>query len=787
MVTSGLSQLKNKWMIAMHKVKTFLSTIVGLAIVAGGGIAYGPQAWAQQERRDALEEIIVTAQKRDQALAEIPMSITVLDGAELARQQADNFQDLVALVPGLSINSATRGVTRLTLRGINTGGVASTVGVYVDDVPFGSSTGLANGAILSGDFDTFDIARIEVLRGPQGTLYGASSLGGVLKYVPNRASVEAFEAKLKGSVESVANADPGYAVMGMVNLPVSDRFALRASGFYRADDGFIDSIGNNPIASLTDPAVNVIEGTQVKDGLNSLDTFGGRISALYMPTDTLSIDVAVLAQNIESGAPDTIDADPETLAPLYGDYVQSRYQDQDTDIDYRVYSATVDWDFDAAALQSVTSYGIFEQDFQNDAAIAAGLTGGTPLSALVTFLFDDPGTPEIAPLLSSILPQITNTEKFTQEFRLVSPESETFDWLLGAYYTNENSLIDQTILAVDAGTENVAAGIPVLAVASVASNYEELAFFGNATWHISPRFEISFGARTSNNDQNATQVTDGPLAGGALTVIRGSSSESPFTWSFSPRFAVNDDTSIYVRAATGFRPGGPNILPPGAPPGTPASYDSDSLTSYEAGVKTALDDGRFALDFAAYFLDWDDIQLFTVVNGFGVNANGGTAESKGLEFTASFFPADGLSLSFNGAYTDAQLTQDTSPQVGGLDGDSLSYVPEWSFGIAADYEWAVRGDAMAYVGGNLGYTGERPAGLTERATDGSIVELDSYTTLNLRGGLETGRWSFEVYAKNLTDETGVNSIVSTNTVATGRYELGIIRPRTFGVSVGARF
>jgi len=787
MVTSGLSQLKNKWMIAMHKVKTFLSTIVGLAIVAGGGIAYGPQAWAQQERRDALEEIIVTAQKRDQALAEIPMSITVLDGAELARQQADNFQDLVALVPGLSINSATRGVTRLTLRGINTGGVASTVGVYVDDVPFGSSTGLANGAILSGDFDTFDIARIEVLRGPQGTLYGASSLGGVLKYVPNRASVEAFEAKLKGSVESVANADPGYAVMGMVNLPVSDRFALRASGFYRADDGFIDSIGNNPIASLTDPAVNVIEGTQVKDGLNSLDTFGGRISALYMPTDTLSIDVAVLAQNIESGAPDTIDADPETLAPLYGDYVQSRYQDQDTDIDYRVYSATVDWDFDAAALQSVTSYGIFEQDFQNDAAIAAGLTGGTPLSALVTFLFDDPGTPEIAPLLSSILPQITNTEKFTQEFRLVSPESETFDWLLGAYYTNENSLIDQTILAVDAGTENVAAGIPVLAVASVASNYEELAFFGNATWHISPRFEISFGARTSNNDQNATQVTDGPLAGGALTVIRGSSSESPFTWSFSPRFAVNDDTSIYVRAATGFRPGGPNILPPGAPPGTPASYDSDSLTSYEAGVKTALDDGRFALDFAAYFLDWDDIQLFTVVNGFGVNATGGTAESKGLEFTASFFPADGLSLSFNGAYTDAQLTQDTSPQVGGLDGDSLSYVPEWSFGIAADYEWAVRGDAMAYVGGNLGYTGERPAGLTERATDGSIVELDSYTTLNLRGGLETGRWSFEVYAKNLTDETGVNSIVSTNTVATGRYELGIIRPRTFGVSVGARF
>ena len=761
-----------------------ISLTLGLTLA---GASFGPNAAAQDRAAVPLEEIIVTAQKREQALAEIPMSITVLDGDMLARQQADNFQDMLALVPGLSIVSATRGVTRLTLRGINTGGVASTVGVYVADVPFGSSSGLANGAILSGDFDTFDLARVEVLRGPQGTLYGASSLGGVMKYVPNPANMEKFEAKLQGSVESVKDADPGYALTGAVNMPMGDQFAIRASGFYRVDEGYIDSIGNNPIPALQDPTVNVLEGTLVQEDINSVDTYGGRIQALYQPSDKFSINLTALMQDIDSGAPNTVDGDPDTLDALNSSPVQSRYQEQFTDIAYRVYSGTIDWDFDAASLQSVTSYGTFEQDFQLDAAIAASLTGGPPLSALLTFLFDDPNTPEVAPLLSSILPQITSTDKWTQEFRFLSADSDTFEWLVGAYYTEEESLIDQTILAVEPGTQNLVAGFPTLAVANVASEYEEIAVFANATWHVTEQFELSFGARQSDNEQSAAQNTDGPLAGGAPLTINGSSSESPLTWSFSPRYTFNDNTSTYLRVATGFRPGGPNILPPGAPPGTPASYDSDSLTSYEAGLKTKSSNGLFALDFAAYYLDWDDIQLFAVVNGFGVNANGGTAVSKGLEFTAAFMPTEDFVLSFNGAYTDAYLTQDTDPALGGLDGDPLTFVPEWSFGLSGDYEWAVGSDSIAYVGGTLGYTGERPIGFDERESDGSIREAGSYTTLNLRAGLRTERWNFELYGKNVTDETAVTSVGTENTPATGRVDLGTIRPQTFGLLVGVSF
>lgn len=767
----------------MFKSNSFIAatTISGYALF--GALAYSPATFAQNEAAAVLDEIIVTAQKREQALADIPMSITVLSGELLELQHVDNFRDLVALIPGLSITSSRRGVTRLTLRGINTGGVASTVGVYVDDVPFGSSTGLANGSILSGDFDTFDMNRIEVLRGPQGTLYGASSLGGVLKYVPNRPSTDGFEAKIKVSAEDVDGGDVGSAVTGVLNVPVSDTFAIRASGFYREDKGYIDSIGDNPIPSLTDPANNIVDGSLVRSGLNSTETYGGRLSALFKPSDSFSLNLTAIVQTIESGARDNVDVDPITLQPVNSSNVQTRYHSEASEIEYSVYSATLDWDFNAVSLQSITSSGEFEQKFGNDVAIAHSLTGGTDLAALVTFLFGDPVTQP----LSAIFPQTTATDKVTQEFRLVSSDNDVFEWLIGAYYTKEESVIRQDIFAVEAGTDTIAAGLPALAEIQLNSEYEETALFANATWYISPRFDLSFGARTSSNDQVASQRGDGPLAGGPTFFDNLTSSESPFTWSFSPRFELNDDSSLYLRVATGFRPGGPNVLPPNPPAGTPATYDSDSLTSYELGYKLNSSSGKFSLDAAAYFLDWEDIQLFAVVNAFGVNANGGTAESKGFELAASVLPTDGLTFTFNAAYTDASLTQDTDPIVGGMNGDPLSYVPEWAFGLDADYAWSVMGDSTAFIGGNLSYTGERPASFGERDGNGAIVELDAFTTVNFRAGIDTGRWTFEIYGQNMTNEKGFNSISSDGTAPNGLYGMGLIRPRSIGLSVGANF
>jgi outer membrane receptor protein involved in Fe transport len=730
------------------------------------------------------EEVLVTAQKREETVADIPASVTVVTGQFLEQQRADDFQDLVPLVPGLSVTSTRPGVTRVTLRGVNTEGVASTIGVYFDDVPFGSSSGLANASVAAGDFDTFDMARVEVLRGPQGTLYGASSIGGVLKYVPNQPNFQLFEARLLGSAEAVANGSPGYSLTGMVNAPVSDKFAIRASGFYRFDSGFIDSIGGNPIPSLTNPAINVIDGTRIVDGLNSADRFGGRIAAFFKASDKVSINVATMLQNVESDGSSAVDADPASLEPLNSSPVQSRYQTEFNDTKYRVYSGTIDWNFGPASLESITSYGKYEVDFQTDLALATALTGGPPLSSLVTLLF---GNAETRPL-SAVLPQTTSTGKFTQELRLVSPQSESFEWLGGLYYTDEDSAIKQKISAVDAGTDSIAAGVPLLADVSLESTYEEWALFGNATWHVTPIFDLSFGARGSNNDQIASQVSDGPLVGGSTTFDDTKSSESPFTYSVAPRFELNEHSSIYGRIATGFRPGGPNVLPPGAPPDIPRTYSSDTMTSYEAGLKMTGSDGKFSLDLAVFYLDWEDIQLLAVVNNFGINGNGGTAVSRGLEFAAGVFPTSGLTLSLNGAYTNAELTQDTDPVVGGLDGDPLPYVPEWSFGLNADYEWTVMGDSRAYVGGSLGYTGDRTIEFGNRQADGSLRHAESFTTLNVRAGLfYSGRWSVEFYGKNLTNEMGVTEIGAAGFLPNGALGLSLIRPRTIGVSIGTRF
>jgi iron complex outermembrane receptor protein len=728
------------------------------------------------------EKVVVTSQKRAEPIQTVPMSVTAVSSDSLEEQRVSNLLDVAPLVPGLSVDSDTPGQTRITLRGINTGGVASTVGVYLGDVPFGSSSGLANGAVLAGDFDTFDIARIEVLRGPQGTLYGASALGGVFKCVPNLPTTTALEARLLESQETVENGGLGYSMKGLVNAPLSDLFAVRASGFYQFDDGYIDSIGNNPIPSLTTPGLNIIDGTLVKKRINSHDTFGGRVSARFAPSPQFSLTIMAQSQNIGSDAPNTVDADPTTLKPRSSGLVQSRYQSQTVDTEYRIYSATLNWDFGPASLVSVTSYGTFAQDLHLDAAIASGLTGGPPLASVVTYYFGN----DMTRPLSAVLPQTTSTDKFTQELRLLSPKNETLEWLIGGYYTNEDSKIAQKILAVEAGTETIAADIPALAVLALPSKYEEYALFGNATWHVTPTFDLSFGARASRNDQVASEVADGPLVGGHVEYQKVRSSETPVTYSVSPHFEVGKNSFAYARVATGFRPGGPNVLPPGVPAGTPLTYHSDTLTSYEAGWKTSGSGGRYSLDLSAYYLDWKDIQLFAVVNGFGINGNGGTAVSKGGEFTASFVPTGGLSFSLNGSYTDASLTKDTDPVVGGLSGDPLPYVPNWSLGLLGEDEWQVGSNVTLVFGGVVGYVGERTFDFTTRKAGGSLLKLDSYTTLDLHAGVFWGPWSFELYGKNLTNEKGVIAVDTGGGVPDGGYGLAFIRPRTVGLSVGVR-
>jgi iron complex outermembrane receptor protein len=781
------------------------------------------EAQAQQQQSPAQndqsvndqnsQEIVVTAQKRAQVLLDVPASVTVVGGDTLDRQQAKSFEDYLSLVPGFSINGSTAGVTRITLRGANTGGVASTVAIFMDDVPFGSSTGLANGSILSGDFDPFDLNRLEVLRGPQGTLYGASSFGGVIRYITNAPKLNKFEVRGQAGIEDTAHGGLGYNAAAVFNAPLGNNAAIRINGFYRKDAGYVDSIGNNPILNQSGqlvppgvipsfpngfpfPPLPSIElgRTLVAKNLNDRKSYGGRASVLFDPTSNLSIRLTAFAQNLNSGGSNAFDIDPDTLKSLYGRFVQSVYQPQPTHIKYRVYYGTADWDLGFANFFSSTSYSTFAEQLEGDDTFGlaqtvnllaelgpAGAALGLPVIANV---------PVFRPLGVQLF-QTTGTKKFTQEFRLASPNNDTLEWLLGAFYTHENSAIDpQNIFATEFGTDIIATDIAPLALVTLHSKYTEYAGFANATWHIAPRADLTLGGRLAHNKQDAHEVLTSPLIGDVLA--NDNSSESVFTYSIAPRYELSKHASIYARVASGFRPGGPNVIPVTAPAGTPTTYSADRLTNWELGLKAEAPDARlWSIELAAYHIDWKDIQLFEIVgtgaDQIGINANGGKARVNGLEFSGALRPAPGLTLSANGAYTKAKLLDDTPTLTGGFAGDPLPWVPKWSGAAHADYEFPLSPTLGGFVGASVDYVGKRTTEFNQRNSDGSLVRIPGYTAVDLRGGVNFGEFTVEAFARNLFDKRGITDAFAfgPGNLPNNAAAASAIRPRTIGLTLTA--
>lgn len=729
------------------------SAAVALAI----GLTAG-HALAQDATEAAADDeiILVTAQKRTQELIEVPQSVTVVTGATLEDQHADTFQDYLKLVPGLQLDQSRAGQGRLILRGVNTEGVASTIGVYMDETPFGSSSGLVNAAVLAGDFDTFDLDRIEVLRGPQGTFYGASSLSGVLKFVTAEPSTSGLEIRARGGVETTHGGEAsGYGNL-VLNVPLSGMAAFRASGFYRSTGGFIDSVGAG--------------GSDVEKNINDSKSFGGRASLLIMPSEAIDLRFTAVIQNIEADMPSLVESDPDTLEMLNGGYTLSQFMPSFSDLRYQVYNATGDFDLGFGTLTSSTSYGTQKQDLRTDYTFS--------LSPLVA-TFAGPN--------EFFQDQSTDSEKFTQELRLAG-ESSLVDWLVGLYYTEEDGLIEQDFIAVTPGTETPIAGLPTLGYAMIESTYREAAAFANLTWHIAERVDLDLGGRYSDNKQTAHQVTDGILAGGFLDLPVFESNEDVFTYSVAPRFELSDNASIYARIASGFRPGGPNVLSPGQPL-SQATYDSDSLTNYELGVKAQTPDRRFGVEVAVFHIDWNDIQLLASdANGFNYNANGGGAKSDGIEFTATASPGDGFELSANAAYTNARLTTDT--EIGGLDGDKLPFTPEFSAALNGDYSFAVGDGIDAHVGGSLRYVSEQSGSFS---LEGEQKPIDDYAVVDLSAGVDFGQFELELYVKNLNDSSGRTSITGTTVFGgfplypAGAIATGVLRPRTVGLSASAEF
>jgi len=720
-------------------------------LCAVSAISIGAPASAQSlggASEPAVTDIVVTAQKREERLIDVPQSITAVSSDDLSRLNATQLRDFTTTIPALTVTSSGVGQGQVTLRGVTAGtDVGATVGIYVNDVPYGSSSAFAGGAALALDANLFDLDRVEVLRGPQGTLYGASSMGGVLKYVTRQPNLQLFEGSAQAGLSSTRQGGTNYNAGVAVGAPLAaDKVAIRASGFYNHDAGAIDNLALN------------------QRNVDRSRVYGGRLDLLLKPSEDLSIWLAGFIQNIHRDGSAVADY-ALNGRPVDGELDQRRVAAEPFDSRFRLVSGTVSYDFGNASLTSVTSYQTNRVVFVNDVSAVY-----VPLLASLGLNFG-----------SVPFDNARSTDKFTQEVRLASTGDHFVEWLVGGFYTHEKSINFQHLLP----TTPAGAPSPInLATLSLPSVYREVAGFGNVTLHFTEQLDVSGGVRVSRNNQSYTQNGTGLLVSSVPTTR---SKDTVATYLANVRYRFNDRAMLYARFATGYRPGGPNAVARDPLTGAflaPPTFASDSLNSYEVGFKGETADRTFGIDVAAYHIDWKNMQVPTAVNGLSVIANAESAKIDGAELTLTARPSRLFTVTGAFAYQNARLAE-ASPALGGRKGEALPNVPKWSAAINADY--VRREDGLRpSAGATLRFVSSRKASFD---LNGGFPQFDlrDYVTLDLRAGATLATLDLQLFLRNAFDSRGKLSAVTALSILGGPANVAILQPRTIGISATKHF
>ena len=671
-----------------------------------------------------LTEVVVTANRRSESVQTVPGEVTAVTAGDLSRIDAHSFGDFAAFIPGVSFSS-TPATSLIAIRGVTTGTqLSSAIGLYLDDVPLGASTSFGLGS-SSFNVNAYDLNRVEVLNGPQGTFYGATSLGGTIKYITATPDLHRYTGEAEAEVSSTDHGGVSDGFRGSVNLPVGDGLAaLRIDGIDEYQSGY-----------TSDPVHD-------RDNQGWARTTGGRISLYVKPTEDLDARLTYFTQRVPSDGLDVAFRDPATHQATLGTYDQSYPSAQPAVSSVTLYSGVVNYNLPWAKLTSITGYqddhgaSHTDQSLIYDTVLGTLGAGADPFNLYVN----------------------TTTKKFTQEARIASHDNEHFQWIIGGYYDFERTkeLVNLYDLSTPSGT---LFGLPAF-LSTLPSTYREYAVYGDGDLFITRRFDIGLGIRYSQQHQVYEETISGLLATGSAATTSppaATSSQSVTTYSVNPRYKITDNTMVYFRAASGFRPGGPNfVLAPGL--GNP-TFAPDTLWNYEAGEKSTFLNKKATLDVDIYDIEWKKIQI-TVNNG-GVNQleNAGNARVQGAEAAFNYRVVPALSLGGSASYTDAHL--DTTAPVIGVNyvGARLPLSPRYNFALTGTYDFTLTDAYSGALTVTDRYEGNRTSGFGTAISPNyklapfNTVDLD----LALNGPLGI---SALVYLKNVLNTAGELSAIT---------------------------
>jgi len=748
-------------------------TLLASAAWGQGGAA--APATAASAAQDVLT-VTVTAEKRPSTVQKTPVSITVLTGEELQARGITDFLAAAQQIPGISFKTSGPGQTEFEMRGLtSTGGESPTVGFYLDDIALTPPAMSQNGKVVI-DPTLYDLQRVEVLRGPQGTLYGSGSMGGTIKLVTNQPQLNKFSGSVEGIASGTEGGGFGHTENAMVNVPLAkDVAALRMVVTDKTVAGWIDRdvVSAFPLetnGSTTRGDVAAAPVTQKYADSNWERLRSARAALLVEPTDRLSITGSVLYQRITQGAPNTIDTPPGNEVHYQPFDVKEPFADR-----YSLAGLDVKYDFDNFELVSTTAHWARKQGQTQDISEAmqdyiGGFFGPSA---------DFPFSTAAGGLGAGSITENDNTHQTSEELRLVSTDGGPFQWLVGAYYADFGAT-SHVFSYYDGFTA-------LFGTDNLADNHRELtmkqkALFSEVSYQWVPEFKTTLGLRWFSYDSSSATSVSGVSANGTSDTLFGKASNTGFTPKVNFAYTPNRDLTVYATVAKGFRPGGPNSPIPLPCPTAPTQFGPDSVVSYEAGEKMRLFDSRLTINGAVFAQDWSNVQQQVAPGcGFKYTANAGKAQSFGAELELGFVVAPGLVISQSGAWTHA-TNSTTVESAGVVAGQRLLDVPMWTASTTLTYRHAINSDLQLVARASNSFVGSMQDLTYARNT------LPSYDLVDTRVGVESGRWTAALFVDNLTNRKALYSntgALSANVQTFNRTATN--QPRTFGTDVTFKF